>query len=75
MLLNQRLVFLGLFLNASLSVRESALEQGKQPHHFWGASYTLPSLIDTMQAIIEQPPSRLTLSAFGADRSAEAVRG
>ena len=67
-LLNQRLVFLGLFLNASLSVRESALEQGKQPHHFWGAAYTLPNLIDTMQAIIEQSPSSLTLSAFAADR-------
>jgi AcrR family transcriptional regulator len=74
-LLNQRLVFLGLFLNASLSVRESALEQGKQPHHFWGADYTLPNLIDTMQAIMEQSPSSLTLSAFAADRLAEAARG
>jgi AcrR family transcriptional regulator len=70
-LLNQRLVFLGLFLNASLSVRESALEQGKQPHHFWGVGYTLPNLIDTMQAIIEQPPSSLTLSTFAGDHLAE----
>ena len=73
-LLNQRLVFLGLFLNASLSVRESALEQGRQSHHFWGAGYTLPNLIDTMQAIIEQPPSSLTLSVFGADHSVRAAR-
>jgi hypothetical protein len=66
-------VFLGLFLNASLSVRESALEQGKQPHHFWGAGYTLPNLIDAMQAMIEQSPSSMTLSAFAADHPADAA--
>jgi AcrR family transcriptional regulator len=65
-LLNQRLVFLGVFLNASLSVREAALEQGKQPHHFWGADHTLPNLIDAMQAIIEAPSSRGTMSTFAA---------
>ena len=65
-LLNQRLVFLGLFLNASLSVREAALEQGKQPHHFWGQSYTLPNLIDALQAIIEQPPSAATTTALAS---------
>ncbi len=65
-LLNQRLVFLGLFLNASLSVREAALEQGKQPHHFWSQSYTLPNLIDALQAIIEQPPSAATTTALAS---------
>jgi AcrR family transcriptional regulator len=63
-LLNQRLVFLGLFLNASLSVREAALEQGKGPHRFWGPDYTLSNLIDAMQAIVDQPPSAVTQAAF-----------
>jgi AcrR family transcriptional regulator len=70
-LLNQRLVFLGLFLNASLSVREAALEQARQPHHFWGQSYTLPNLIDAMQAMIEQPPSAATQAALVAAAAAE----
>jgi AcrR family transcriptional regulator len=66
-LLNQRLVFLGLFLNASLSMREAALEQQSQPHHFWGQRHTLPNLIDTMQAIIEQRPSAATLATLEQD--------
>lgn len=50
---NQRLVFLGLYLSATISAREGALAAG--PSEFWGPAATLEHLIDTMEGLLEQP--------------------
>jgi len=59
-ILNQRLVFMGLYLNATLSAREAALDAGKGEHEFWNAAYTMDNLIDTVLAMLEGKPSAAT---------------
>ncbi|MBK4738704.1 TetR/AcrR family transcriptional regulator [Noviherbaspirillum pedocola] len=59
--LNQRLVFMGLYLNATLSAREAALDAaGVGGHGFWDAAYTMDNLTDTVLALLEGKPSAAT---------------
>jgi AcrR family transcriptional regulator len=58
--LNQRLVFMGLYLNATLAAREAALDGKHGTHHFWGAPHTLDNLIDSVEAMLEAKPSART---------------
>jgi AcrR family transcriptional regulator len=64
LIVTQRLVFMSLYLRASLSSREAALEAGSQSHHFWGADLTMQNLIDTIEGILRPAPSRQTRSAL-----------
>lgn len=49
----QKLVFLGRYLGAVLSARESKLEDSSRPHPIWEDASTLGHLIDTMFAMLE----------------------
>jgi len=51
--LNQRLVFMGLYLYATLSAREAAVDTPTHTHHFWGDPGTIPNLIDTIEAMLK----------------------
>lgn len=59
-ILSQRLIFMELYLNATLSSRESAFDEKKSANHLWTASYTMENLIDTVQALLEGRPSTHT---------------
>ncbi|MDO8706447.1 MAG: helix-turn-helix domain-containing protein [Sulfuricaulis sp.] len=52
-ILSQRLVFMGLYLNAALSAREAALDGQKSVHRFWSAPHTMDNFVDTAQALLE----------------------
>jgi len=52
-ILRQRMVFMGLLLNASLSAREAAFDDRRRAHPFWRAPHTLENLIDTIQCMLE----------------------
>jgi AcrR family transcriptional regulator len=56
-ILTQRLIFMELYLNATLSAREAAFDDKKGAHYFWTASYTMENLIDSVQALLEGKPS------------------
>jgi AcrR family transcriptional regulator len=60
--LNQRLVFMGLYLNATLSAREAAIDGRKGEHPFWSAPHTIDNLIDTIHAMLEGKPSAGTMA-------------
>lgn len=63
-IVNQRLVFMSLYLRGAMSSREAALESGLQSHHFWSADVTMQNLIDTMEGILRPVPSRQTRAAL-----------
>lgn len=75
-LLNQRLIFLELFVGAALVKRERALTQGNGSR-LWNAKPTLDNLIDTLQALVEAPVSAQTqaLAAPTRSRSRRSVPG
>lgn len=52
-ILRQRMVFMGLLLNASLSAREAAFDDRRRAHPFWRAPHTLENLIDTIHCMLE----------------------
>jgi AcrR family transcriptional regulator len=74
-ILNQRLVFLTIGLNAIMSARETSLEGGRaRHHHFWTAPSALENLIDTLQAVLDQPPSPATTQLASAEAETDAAR-
>ncbi len=62
-LVNQRLVFMSLFLRAAMSSREAALD-GVPSHHFWSAAFTMENVIDTIEGILRPAPSKQTRAAL-----------
>jgi hypothetical protein len=66
--LNQRLIFLELFVGAALVQRERSLTQGVGSR-LWKAKPTLDNLIDTLQAMVEAPVSTQTQALVAPTRS------
>jgi AcrR family transcriptional regulator len=52
---NQRMVFLGAFLNGVLSAREAALTDRSRPHPMWSSVSTLRHFIDMLSAMLDAP--------------------
>jgi AcrR family transcriptional regulator len=63
-IINQRLIFMSLYLRATLSSREAALQAGGRSHHFWSADYTMQNLIDTVEGILEPAISKRTRASL-----------
>lgn len=59
-LLNQRLIFMSLYLNATLSARESAIQQAAASGKLWRTSWALDNLTDSLCGLLEQAPSPVT---------------
>jgi AcrR family transcriptional regulator len=66
-IVNQRLVFMSLYLRAAMSSREAALEGGRT-HHFWSPAFTMENLIDSIEGILKPQPSKQTRSRLVAHR-------
>jgi AcrR family transcriptional regulator len=60
-LVNQRLIFMSLYLQATLSARESALEHHDGHNRLWFQPETCENLIDTVCGLLTEPPSAKTL--------------
>ena len=60
-LVNQRLIFMSLYLQATLSARESALEHRDGHNRLWFQPETCENLIDTVCGLLTEPPSAKTL--------------
>jgi hypothetical protein len=72
LILNQRLIFMGIYLPAVLAAREAALDEQHGTHPFWSAPYTMDSLIDSIEHLIDGPTSlqiRQKATKGGAGRS------
>ncbi len=72
LILNQRLIFMGIYLPAVLAAREAALDGQHGTHPFWSAPYTMDNLIDSIEHLIDGPSSltiRQKASKGGARRS------
>lgn len=54
-LLNQRLIFLDLFLGATLAAREAALEQDSSGGKLWGSQDAIENLIQSCCGILNAP--------------------
>lgn len=52
---NQRMIFLGAFLNGVLSAREAALTDRSRPHPMWSSPATLRHFIDMLSIMLEAP--------------------
>jgi AcrR family transcriptional regulator len=77
--LNQRMVFMGFLLGASLSAREAAFNDHSRAHPLWEAPHTMDNLIDTIEAMLEgaislQTQEKLTLKPTSLKRPRAKVR-
>ena len=62
-LIDQRLSILGIYANAILSARESALDtRTERQANFWERLYTLENILDTLEATITCEPSSTTFA-------------
>jgi AcrR family transcriptional regulator len=68
-IINQRLMFMSLYLRATMSSREAALQAGSRSHHFWSADYTMQNLIDTVEGILRPAVSKQTRAALQKHRN------
>lgn len=62
LVMNQRLVFMGIYLPAILAARESALDEQKQPHPFWSAPNVIDTLIESLENLLRGPVSKAVRS-------------
>ncbi|PZQ64293.1 MAG: TetR/AcrR family transcriptional regulator, partial [Phenylobacterium zucineum] len=57
-LVNQRLVFMGMAMQAWLAAREAALDaSGPGKHRFWDVGSTTDSMIDSLSGLLEAEPT------------------
>ena len=63
-ILNQRLIFMSLYLRATMSSRESALQASSRSPHFWSTDYTMQNLIDTVEGILQPHISKQTRASL-----------
>ncbi|MDP9084447.1 MAG: TetR/AcrR family transcriptional regulator [Pseudomonadota bacterium] len=59
-ILNQRLIFMGIYLPAVIAARESALDAQHGTHPFWSAAYTMENLVDSIERLLDGPISAQT---------------
>ncbi|MGB5950508.1 MAG: helix-turn-helix domain-containing protein [Parvibaculum sp.] len=53
--LDQRIVFMGIYLGATIASRASAVDAGGKARDFWMIKSTMDNFIDTIQALLEAP--------------------
>jgi AcrR family transcriptional regulator len=77
-ILNQRLVFMGIYLPAVMAVREGAIATSEGTHDFWSSPHLLENFMDSMEALLRGAVSVQTQRLFtkgthraGADRRIE----
>jgi len=59
-LLNQRLVFMGIYLTSAMAAREASLDDRQGSHPFWVTPTTMENFIDTMENLLRGPISEHT---------------
>jgi AcrR family transcriptional regulator len=59
-ILNQRLVFMGICLPAVMAVREGAISDSEGRHDFWSSQFLIENLIDSIEALLRGPVSAHT---------------
>lgn len=59
-LLNQRFIFMSLYLGSALAAREQALEEAPRSSRLWRTAWALDNLVDTLCGLLGQPPSERT---------------
>ena len=67
--LQQRLSLVNIAGNALLAAWERSRDQEPELTGFWSPEFTLENVLDAMQAMIEAPPSKETLSKLKASRT------
>ena len=60
-LLNQRFIFMSLYLGSTLAARERALEDASRSSRLWRTGWALDNLVDSLCGLLEEPPSERTL--------------
>ncbi len=64
-LVNQRLVFMGMAMQAWLAAREAAVDHsGPGKHRFWDAGSTTDSMIDSLTGLLEAEPTAALAAQF-----------
>ena len=65
--LNQRFIFMSIYLGSTLAARENALEHATRSSRLWRSGWALQNLVDSLCGLLEQPPSAETLGRLPAD--------
>lgn len=64
-LLNQRLVFMDIYMLSAMAAREASLGDSAGAHPFWRTAYVMPNFLDTMEHLLNGPTSSETMAKFG----------
>ena len=67
-ILNQRLIFMSLYLGTTLAARENALEHPTRSSRLWRTRWALQNLVDSLCGMLTQPPSGATLQQLSDGR-------
>lgn len=62
--LEQRLSIMGIYSNALLSAMEASTDPMHQGSSFWNGPHSFHNMVDTLQAVLECPPSTMTLASL-----------
>ncbi len=69
-LLEQRMSLMGIYANAIFAAKETALTESRAPNRFWKPKHAMENIIDTLQAVLECAPSKMTLALLDAPEKA-----
>lgn len=69
---NQRLIFMSLYLSATLAAREAAIERPAASNTLWRTPWALDNLVDSLCGLLERPPGARTAQASDAVAAAAA---
>jgi AcrR family transcriptional regulator len=64
-LLNQRLVFMDMYMMTAMAAREASLNDPAGAHPFWKTPYVMANFLDSMENLLSAPVSGQTMEQFG----------
>lgn len=74
-ILNQRLIFMSIYLGSTLAARESALEHASRSSRLWRTAWAVDNLVDSLCGLLGQPPSGAVLELAAKPVRARAATG
>ncbi|MEO5641392.1 MAG: helix-turn-helix domain-containing protein [Sphingomicrobium sp.] len=63
-LLNQRLVFMDIYMTSAMATREASLNDSLRDHRFWKSPSVMANFIDTMEQLLAGPVSAESLATI-----------
>jgi AcrR family transcriptional regulator len=74
-ILNQRLIFMSIYLGSTLAARESAVEHASRSSRLWRTAWAVDNLVDSLCGLLGQPASGAVLELAARPARARPAEG